>query len=63
MGCDIQFANEGEADLFGFLLEKEFYAMDYPKWKGEGFFEFLMRRHVGFGIRMLDFQKVLEIFC
>ena len=40
MGCDIQFANEGEADLFGFLLEKEFYAMDYPKWKGEGFFEF-----------------------
>ena len=40
MGCDIQFAKEGGADLSGFLPEKEFYAMDYPKWKGEGFFEF-----------------------
>ena len=40
MGCDIQFAKEGGADLSGFLLEKEFYAMDYPKWKGEGFSEF-----------------------
>ncbi|KAK7841554.1 hypothetical protein CFP56_015336 [Quercus suber] len=28
------------ADLSGFLPEKEFYAMDYPKWKGEGFYEF-----------------------
>jgi len=27
------------------------------------FLSFLMRRHIGFGIRMLDFQKVLEIFC
>ena len=40
MGCDIQFAKEGGADLSGFLLEKEFYAIDYPKWKGEGFSEF-----------------------
>ena len=40
MGCDIQFAKEGGADLSGFLPEKEFYAMDYPKWKGEGFSEF-----------------------
>nr|POF21934.1 hypothetical protein CFP56_50090 [Quercus suber] len=31
---------EGRADLSGFLPEKEFYAMDYPKWKGEGFYEF-----------------------
>ncbi|KAF3960474.1 hypothetical protein CMV_014813 [Castanea mollissima] len=40
IGSDVQFAKEGEADLSGFLLEKEFYAMNYPKWRGEGFFEF-----------------------
>ncbi|XP_075656766.1 uncharacterized protein LOC142626924 isoform X2 [Castanea sativa] len=40
IGSDVQFAKEGGADLSGFLLEKEFYAMNYPKWKGEGFFEF-----------------------
>ncbi|KAF3960475.1 hypothetical protein CMV_014814 [Castanea mollissima] len=40
IGSDVQFAKEGGADLSGFLLEKEFYAMNYPKWKGEGFSEF-----------------------
>ena len=40
MSCDIQFAKEGGADLSGFLPEKEFYAMGYPKWKEERFSEF-----------------------
>ena len=40
MGCDIQLAKESGAKLSGFLSKEEFYKMDYPKWKGEGFLEF-----------------------
>ena len=29
----------------------------------KGFLSFLMRRHIEFGIRMLDFQNVFKIFC